>query len=197
MNENEQDVSELLPAYVAGRLSASERAKVEAAVAADGRLAADLAFYRAMQQQVRATAEAGAPPGQFGWARLQKAIRASTPSAPSRAKEAWRIAAIALAGVVGVESFLLAAGAFNPPAPRYVPVAQAPAEGELSLSVAFAPEATEAALRALLVETNATIVAGPTAIGFYELRFADAAALDAARKRFLARPELVESVNPP
>lgn len=202
MSEHEHDASELLADYVAGRLSTPERARLEAALARDPRLAAELAFHRAIMEAVQSEAEAEAAPGALGWARLQKAMRAvpglAEAGAPAlRAAGGWRLAAIVLGAVACVESALLAADALRPDSPRYLPVAQAPTEDALRLRVAFAPDATEAVLRTLLVEVNAVIVDGPSAVGFYELRFASPEAREAAMARFRAQPGLVESISTP
>ena len=69
---------------------------------------------------------------------------------------------------------------------RYAPVSERPAGGP-TLSVAFLPEATEADMRALLQEIDARISDGPSAIGLWQLSFADDAARDAGLARLQGR----------
>ena len=69
----------------------------------------------------------------------------------------------------------------------------APAAG-FSLSVAFAPDATEGAIRGLLQEVDARVSDGPSAIGLWQLSFASAEARDAGLARLEADP-IVESAQ--
>ena len=61
------------------------------------------------------------------------------------------------------------------------------------LTVAFAPTATEAEIRALLQELDAQVVAGPSNEQLYTLQLTDSsdAAADAALRRLRARTSLV------
>ena len=78
-------------------------------------------------------------------------------------------------------------------AARYAPVSEQPAAG-FAVSVAFVPSSSEAAIRALLGEIDARISDGPSAIGLWQLSFAD----DPTRVAGLARlraASIVESAQ--
>jgi hypothetical protein len=76
---------------------------------------------------------------------------------------------------------------------RYAPVSEQPVAGS-TVSVAFVPTASEAAIRVLLAEVGARISDGPSAIGLWQLGFADNAARDAGLSRLQAA-DIVESVQ--
>jgi len=73
----------------------------------------------------------------------------------------------------------------------YQPLSEAPAA---VLRVPFAPSATEAEIRALLGEIGARVSDGPSAVGLWDLAFADEKALSAGRSRLEQAPT-VESVQ--
>ena len=75
---------------------------------------------------------------------------------------------------------------------RYSPVSERPADG-FTVSVAFVPTASEAAIRALLDEMGARISDGPSALGLWQISFADDAA--AMRDCTLQAADIVESVQ--
>ena len=72
----------------------------------------------------------------------------------------------------------------------------APAAAGSGARIAFRPDAAEAEIRALLLSVEAEITAGPSAIGLWQLGFADDARRDAALSQLRARPDIVESVQP-
>ena len=79
------------------------------------------------------------------------------------------------------------------PEPVYAPVSEGPGAGP-EIAIAFAPEATEAEMRALLRAVGAEVVGGPTAVGLWRLGFVDVEARDAALARLTDDP-LVESAQ--
>lgn len=173
-----------------------------------------------------AAAMAPSPPGEKGWARIEAALRAEraagsaraapTASAPPRPRAArpagrggagpgvWRPLAIAASVLVAAQAALLLSYPAGPP-PETPPSdalrgAIGPQESalapELLARVAFRPEAREDALRRLMLETDARIVDGPSALGLYTLAFPDRGARDAALDRYAVRSNLVESADP-
>jgi hypothetical protein len=105
----------------------------------------------------------------------------------------WQaVAALALAALLG--QMLLAPGPLTPPDPafRLAGGGDDTAPGRAVLTVAFAPGATEAAIRALLVALDADITAGPSALGLYRLGVADP---DAAAAALRAAADIVDSVQ--
>ena len=112
----------------------------------------------------------------------------------------WQAAAAIVAVVVGWQ-LTMAPYLANPPgAARYTTAtgdtggagSAAPGPG---FRVVFNPEATEAAIRMLLRDVGATIVDGPSALGFYTLAFADDEAREAGLARLTDRPSLVDFVE--
>ena len=72
-----------------------------------------------------------------------------------------------------------------------------PATGttEGAVIVAFAPDATEAQIRALLQEIGATVTDGPSALGLWTLSFADEGRRTEGLTRLQAATGIVESVQ--
>jgi hypothetical protein len=182
---------ETVIAYVRGRLPADQAERLVAEAAGRPELAADIALARGIAAAVDAEAEV-APPGPLGWARLARALDAAKPAARARLP-LWQLAAAAAAAVVVWQ--VAAVPLLTGPGvePGYEPVTEAPAAG-FSLSVAFAPDAPEAAIRGLLQEIDARISDGPSAIGLWQLSFASAKARDAGLARLEADP-IVESAQ--
>lgn len=134
--------------------------------------------------------------------------RAGRPAAgarrPGGGPGVWRPLAIAASVLVALQAGLLLsldpARQDGAPPPGALRGAIGPQDSALAPErlavVAFRPEAEEADLRRLLLETQARIVDGPSAIGLYTLAFADKAARDAALGRYAAQAALVESADP-
>ena len=89
-DKDRQELSELLPFYLNGTLDGDERARVEAGLAEDEALRADLEFLKVVQAETLAR-DAGTSPGDFGLARLVRDIdieRGQT--APERSARLWK-----------------------------------------------------------------------------------------------------------
>lgn len=190
------EIAELLPFYVNGSLDDAERAAVDAALAEDAGLVAEaqaLATLRATMQ-----AETVDSPGAFGLARLMREIeRETAPARPpmpvrSGVSGLWRIAAVLALVVIAGQALWTAS---RQPGPA---VSLAGGETGPALVVAFAPGATEADLRALLLDLDLVIVDGPSALGLYRLVPASGSAEDlaAAAAALAAAADLVDSVEP-
>ena len=195
-----RDEIEALLVFLANdTLEGEERAAVEAAVAADPQLAGELEALKAMRAEMQA--EEVTSPGEMGLARLMRDIEAEAkasagppaanlPTAPS---SFWKVAAVVLFGLVIAQTayfgydrgtdFELASGE------------EAAVSAEYSLRVAFAEDATEGDIRALLLDLDLVIVDGPSAIGLYTLAALDEAAREAALTALQARGDIVESVE--
>lgn len=180
------EIEALLPFHVNGTLQGAERAEVEAAIAADPDLAAEVAALAAVRATLRAEPVQG--PGEFGLARLMREIEreAATPVRPG-VSNLWRVAAV-LALTLALGQAVWTVSREAPPA---VTLAGGAAEGVL---VAFAPGTTEAELRALLLDLDLVIVEGPSALGFYRLVPADPEADPAAFRAALEAAPIVESL---
>ena len=192
--------------HVNGTLSPEERAEVEAWLAEDddARLEAQgLAAIRADMQ-----AEDIRSPGEFGLARLMRDVdrqqAAPAPAPVLRRPWVWQaVAAVALAAFLGqtwvaqqrgaelrygLTNGLDASARFGLASGRDLPATAAAAP---VLVVAFAPTATEAQIRDLLLGAGVEIVAGPSALGLYRLAGEDLAAAQA----MLEGAGIVESVE--
>ena len=184
--------------FVQGRLSAQEEDAIEAAIAGDEKLIEELAYYRGLSN---AAEPASAPADhEFGWARLSKAIAEDTASAPEQMPAAndngrvWKIATLAFGLIALVQAGFL----FNTPAiaptddPIYVPVAETQ---KLEVRIIFADDATSADISALLNQVEGEIVAGPSAIGLYDVRFDSEASKASGLKALRRADSIVDSAT--
>jgi anti-sigma factor RsiW len=183
---------ETIIAYVRGRLPADQVERLVAEAAGRPELAADIALARGIAAAVDADADVAAP-GALGWARIARALDAEARGGARSRLPLWQLAAAAAVAVVvwQVAAVPLLTGPGD--VPGYEPVTEAPAAG-FALAVAFAPDATEAAIRGLLQEIDARVSDGPSAIGLWRLDFASAEARDAGLARLSADP-IVESAE--
>jgi anti-sigma factor RsiW len=193
-DERDSLSDETLIAYVRGRLPDADAARIAAEATRQPGLAAELALVRGLVGA--ADAEADSPvPGELGWARLSRALDAE-PARPARrvGSRLWPLAAAAAAAVLvwQVVAVPIISGPRGGDA-RYAPVSEQAAAGSTA-SVAFVPTASEAAMRALLAEAGARISDGPSAIGLWQLSFADDAARDAGLLKLQAA-DIVESAQ--
>jgi anti-sigma factor RsiW len=180
---------ELLIAYVRGHLPEPEAARIATLAAAQPSIAAELALARGLVADLDTEAAASGP-GELGWARLERALDAKADSRPTR-RPLWQLTAAAAAAVLVWQ--VVAVPLLPDSEGVYAPVSETPA-ARPGLTVAFAPEATEAAMRALLREVGAEVIGGPTAVGLWQLGFADASSRDAALARVAGDP-IVESAQ--
>lgn len=191
---------ETLMAYVRGGLDTATADAIEAAAARDPKLAADLAVVRGVRSAEADRADDAAAT-EFGWARLSKAIDASTP--PVSRGQQWRetrlgllqVAACAVAAIAIWQA--LAVPLLAPTSDGsdvYVPATEAPAE-QHALKVMFRDAVTEAELRTLLLSVDADVTGGPSAIGLYTLSFESEEARDEAESVLKAATEIVDVVQ--
>lgn len=210
MTYSRDDIETLLPFHANGTLEGAERAAVEQALETDADLRADLAALRAIRDTMQA--EEAQSPGDLGLARLMRDIEAEsrTDMAPTAANDnvvpiarlrLWQAAAVmVLALGLGLN---MVRGPDMPDAGGDMARDAAPAaqEGfslasgtEADFTVIFAPDATEAAIRALLLEAGVEIVNGPSALGLYGLGLLDSGGDDAARG-VLAASEIIDDLQ--
>ncbi|WP_420395567.1 hypothetical protein [Nioella sp.] len=203
---NEQ-IHELLPFRANGTLQGADLAAVDAALAEDADLRAELAALTAIRDTMQA--EEVASPGEFGLARLMRDVdaeqreRLSTP-APAAANDnvvplmrlrIWQVAA-AVVLAVGIGFNLPQFGPGSAPMDSAEPAGFTLASGGAAadFTVVFAPDATEVELRALLLQAGLEIVSGPSALGIYGLGLIDAETSDAAFAA-LSASAIVEDVQ--
>lgn len=122
----------------------------------------------------------------FGWARLSRAIDRNAGARTRRRPWTWQAAAAVLFAVALGQGAWIATSSPD----RFDLAAN---DGAVALQVAFRPDASEAELRALLSQIGAEIVAGPSALGLYDIAVAD----PASAQEVLAATPIVEGVSAP
>jgi hypothetical protein len=191
-NAERRAVSELLPWYAAGTLSAADTARVEAAMAADETLRDELEIVREDQDASFALAEASPRPSARVLDDLMKRVEAEpaklahvaararagfadwfgeklsmlSPRTLAYAAGAAALALVIQAGVIG-SSFISSPAQFQ--TASHGPGAVARSEGTFLL-VGFNNAATAGDVTRLLEQVKGTIVEGPRPGGFYRIR---------------------------
>lgn len=202
-------IEELLPFYVNGSLSERERAEIEAALAENNDLRKEYEYLKALRAEVKAQGEeSDNSPGELGLKRLQKSVAAekrnNDPIARAESKIPreqsgwWRAVAIAACLMLMIQSGFVW---FNRSAD--LTAAQGPMDlmaDERVVAVTFTPGATEQDIRDLLLEADARIVAGPSAIGVYLLAVPapEEASVDQdgpIESPFESRPDVIDSMD--
>jgi hypothetical protein len=180
----------LLPWRSNGTLEPEEAALVEA--------------HLAECAECRADAEADARVGQMvaglsldlehGWAAIGNELEKPAP-AKSRVSflrrpvpVGWMIGGQAAAAVLLVGVFVALPDAV--PDPAYRALGSAPANMAGNMVIVFQPEASEAAIRAALLDSKARVVDGPNASGAYVLHVGDEGRAEALQQ-LRARPEVM------
>lgn len=202
-NMSSDEISQLLVDCSANRLPETKVKEIEAFVEPLPALAEELAFYKGLVAAGNPAASVSSP-GELGWARLSQALDADEKAgdigqlpvaANDNISRVWRFAACAFAFLFVAQT----AFQFLPQADsagngeQYLPVTQA---AQLNtLQVAFSPIAQEQDIRALLGEVNGQIVSGPSALGLYNVQFADKSALVSGQDGLLQASDVVETVT--
>ena len=204
-----QDVEELLPWYVTGRVSREEAKGIEAALKTMPDLADKLAQVQREREAVARAAEAveAAPPETLQ--RLLQQVETTRQSRVPRIQAqgdaggwlkgalsrnaVWQ-GAFAIACVVVVA---LGVQLYNPPNGHGIGTNINEA-GSATLLVTFQPAATAGDIAGLLSSLNARVVDGPRADGLYVVQVpaAQASDVDAAMSALLAHKDLVRTVQP-
>ncbi len=183
---------ELLPWYANGTLEGEDRARVESHLAGCDRCRAEVEGLRELRAALK-RGEAAEGPGELGRRRLRRTVAQERRRV--RPRSLWRPAlAAAAALVIAVETGLLVREATGPE--TYRPL-QGAGPAEAVLQVRFAPEATEAQIRALLNEVGAYLVGGPGALGVYRLALEERGpdAVERAASRLRRREAIVREVR--
>lgn len=218
-NAERRAVSELLPWYAAGTLSAADTARVEAALAADATLRDELDIVREDQDAALILAEASPRPSARVLDELMRKVEAEpaklahvaarakssiadwlgeklallAPRTLAYAAGAAALALVVQAGVIG-SSFLGQPGQYQ--TASHAPARSAPAEGAFVL-VGFNGDATAADIARVLGAVNGSIVDGPRPGGFYRVRIgAGTTGLDKAVTTLRGETRVVRFVGP-
>lgn len=187
-NETPKADRPTLVAVVAGTATADEQAAVEKA-AAEPAVEARLALTRAAQgamAETEARESADWSPGEIGYRRLLRDIEregaaphAATAGGWMDSAPLWRSVAAAAAIALIVVSVAPFGGGGGGGGQGGFEIATDGPDGAL-VQVTFAPGATEAEIRELLLRLGGRLADGPSALGVYRIAFADDAARDAA-----------------
>jgi len=195
--DTKQELESLLPFYLNGSLDDIDKARIEKALAEDEDLRQELAFAKIMQKQIQQVPEQS--PAEFGLKRLQRSLKQqqekerlqlqSTEQTTS-AKKGWQFIAIAASLMLFVQTVTtvqqqsddyMAAGG-----------GKTIQQGQI-VSVTFSSTATELQIRQLLLENNAVIVDGPSALGIYHLALTSE--FETSLQALQARSDLIESIQ--
>lgn len=191
-DKRRREIEELLPFLLNGTLEGAELAKVEAAVAADPKLAQELEFLRAVRGDVK-TRPTAQSPGEFGLARLMKDVDSErTTIKPTGVSRIWQYAAVAAVTLIIAQSALLVT------APdKLLQLAGGSIETYSGpvLTVAFEADATEGEIRKLLTDFGLEIVGGPSALGLYQVSVYSEDATDAALIYLNTAAGIIESAQ--
>jgi anti-sigma factor RsiW len=185
----------LIPWYLNGTLSETERAQVEAFLRDSPEADSELQMWRAVQLDARAQPMAQ-PGADFGWQRLRRDLKREQRHG---SLQSWRVAAAAsVLMIVGLQTAILMrqdSGA------RYEPLSGTLAipANAWRVQARFAESAAMADINALLLRLDARVISGPSALGIYELALPREAAADAQalRARLAAEPLLLQVVVVP
>ncbi len=205
-----QDVEELLPWYVTGRVTREEARGIEAALKTMPDLAEKLAAVQRERDAVARGSEAVEPPPPENLQRLLQQVettrQARVPKVEPAASGAGWLGTVFGRRVVWQVAFAAACVAiafmgarlYDPDdAATFGTAANiAGSESGATLVVTFLPGASNADMSALLNSLDAAIVDGPKPGNAYVLRLpsADPADIAAAMEKLVARKDLVQSV---
>ena len=163
MTTKTQHPEELLPWYVNGTLSNSEKAEVERHIGQCEQCRAEIEMLQIIRDVAKQSAEQ-APPAELGWKRLARDIKKEKSSI---SKRAWLRPALAAAiAIIVLQSGLLAFFITKPDTVQ--PLGQA--EPGVVLQLRFTPQTREQDMRKLLQKIDADFISGPGALDIYRVR---------------------------
>ena len=195
----------MIPSYLNGTLSDAERQEVDNYAAQNPDVAADIEFQRNLMSAVKETGNDESI-GEFGWARLSKAINQdgsderSTPLVANdqdsnvnaaQPLKFWRIAAAALAVIsLGQAGVIATKSGTQDDTARYVTVSDS---SFIGVDIAFRDDASQMHVTELLQDVNGELVSGPSALGFYKVKFESKDLCMQAVKAFNAANKVIET----
>lgn len=196
MTSFEDKISLMIPAYLRGELSESERQEIENLAAKNPEIAADIEFQKNLKSAIAVDAEAYEP-GDLGWARLSKAMEESgeIEDEISTKPKFWRytaailaVAAIGQAGVLGSMTFTKDQGV------KYVTASDVTSETHM-VTLGFNPEISVHQFTKNLQMVDGTITAGPSALGLYQVEFKSESACISAVETLQIQSNIVDTVS--
>ncbi|QKE64976.1 hypothetical protein HNE05_16995 [Aquipseudomonas campi] len=185
-SETDDDLRALLPWYLNGTLAVDERERVEALLQRSAEAREELAGLRqlvpALKHAEQQHSNAHSAPAELGWARLQRSLQQE----PTAARRDWWKPSLAAAAALAVA---LQLGILMRPAPTDTDWQlqsggpQQVLSGGYRVQLRFVEHAQWQQVRGLLLEVDAVLVDGPSALGIVQVhvpddrRFADGQAL--------------------
>lgn len=200
MTRTRDEIELELAFLVNGTLSEAEAAEIEAFLAEDAQLVAERDALTAIRAGMQA--EETRSPGEFGLARLLRdagrdgggPVEIPTNVVPLRSRT-WMWQAAAAVAVLALLTQTFLSRDTGVPASGGGGYVLAGAAEPGALVVGFAPGATEARIREVLLSADLEIVAGPSALGLYRLDVLEGGDLTTAAAALRAAGDIVESVE--
>jgi anti-sigma factor RsiW len=211
-----EEIEMLLPWYATGKLDPSDRARVEAYLAAHPEVARQLELVRAERDEAVTGNEALGWPSAAATERLMASLPAARPGwgglralrgglqqigglfvAPATGAVRW--AAVAAAVLIAVQTVAIATLVSQRPGTYQTASGVQTGEG-ITLLVSFADDAKATAISQLLADFDASIVDGPKAGGIYKVRLRtedrSQPAREALVRKLAERRDVVRAVLP-
>lgn len=189
MTRTPDDIALDLMFRVNGTLVGAEAADIDALLAEDAALRSEFEALSALRASMQA--EQMQAPGEFGLARLMRDVDrtpAVATKSPSRTW-VWQLAAaVAMVALVGQSVWMRGDG-------TQAGYQLASAGSSADLVVAFAPNASEAQIRDILLAQGVEIVAGPSALGLYDLKVLAGGDLAQVVAALRGETNIIESVE--
>jgi hypothetical protein len=208
---SERELHQLLPFYVNGSLEGEELDAIKAYLAGSEEARQEVAFLEQLRENIKKQPQVNSP-GELGLKRLQREISRNETLRSGKGEQASDLARkVQLSARAGVSVWwrnlavaacltLVVLGAFS----RDVWLGDggdmhlAGSENTAHIQVTFKPQATEEAIRLLLLETGLTIKEGPSTLGVYRLDAETNAGdetLDGILQRLRSRKDVVETAD--
>jgi len=187
MTSFKDEMSLKIPAYLRGDLSDAEMKEIESYAAKNAEFSADIEFQKQLKSAIKDSHD-GFVPGEMGWARLSKAMKAEssdlsssdqndkraandTSNNKSKALNFWRYAAAILAvAVIGQAGAIGFISSGDKSEPQYVTVSEL-ARGDNTVKIAFNKSVTIGELTKEMSDLGGVIISGPSALGLYAISF--------------------------
>jgi len=192
----EDKISLMIPAYLRGELSDEERTQIEVLAAKDPVIAADIEFQRRLKTALKPDNNEFEP-GEMGWARLSKAMDAPSVAANdySANQKFWKYAAAILAvAAIGQAGILGSLAISDTQNEQYLAVSEESMEAH-TVKIGFHSAVIEEKLTEALQSVKATIVAGPSSLGLYDVQFESKEACLQAHETFKATQNFIDSLS--
>jgi len=191
---------DLLPWFVNGTLGADDRAAVLRTLDESAEARADLELWRAVAAEIEHEEIAPNAGGvDLGWLRLERQLNVPASRAPTRGWS-WAAAAALVVLLGGQTLYMVRTQRAQDEQIRELSAAPVALRAdEWGVQVRFRADATVGEINSLLLDLDARVIGGPSALGIYEIavprsaRFADAQAV----ARWLSEQPIVEQGSAP